>query len=190
VILAVTLSALLSAMKAADRGQWEPAEKVLGYNLNGYGWTRDFAISSADKNLRAVVIARMGGSYIYTFQSEKLIAKMPTPGEVLSVELFDFDADQRDEIITVQKTGWGTGIYHEEFIIYSASLKQLWRATSYWYADVTGRKQDFEMEEGFIRSAAQRLQYVSMKDKAGKRTRSRKFFKFDGKHFVPAREEP
>ena len=32
---------------------------------------------------------------------------MLTPGEVLSVELFDFDADPRDEIITVQKTGCG-----------------------------------------------------------------------------------
>ena len=189
-ILAITLSALLSAMKGADQGPWEPAEKLLGFNLGGYDWTRDFAISSGDKNLRAVVIAQMGGSHIYTFEGERPLAKTSTPGEILSVELFDFDGDKRDEIITRQKVGWGTGIYIEDLIIYNAGLKQLWRETSYTYIDVTGRKEDFEIEEGFIRPADRRLLYISMKDKGGTRTRSRKFFKFDGKNFVPALEEP
>src|SRR5213075_2316198 len=132
--------------------------KLLGFKLNGYDWTRDYAISSADNNLRAVVIAQMGGSHIYTFQGERLLAKTATPGEILSVELFDFDADHRDEIITVQKTGWGTGVYLEEFLIYGGpQLKQLWRATSYGYFDASAPREDFEMEEGFIRVSYQHL---------------------------------
>ena len=108
-ILAITLSALLNAMKLADGGA---AAEKLGIKLNGYDWARDYAISDYNyDSLRAVVIARMGGSYIYVFQGERLIAKTVTPGEILTVDLFDFDGDKHDEIITRQKTGGGTGIY-------------------------------------------------------------------------------
>ena len=188
-ILAITLSALLNAMKLADGGA---AAEKLGIKLNGYDWARDYAISDYNyDSLRAVIIARMGGSYIYVFQGERLIAKTVTPGEILTVELFDFGGDKHDEMITRQKTGWGTGIYTEEFIIYGVPrLSELWRATSYSYVAMSDRKEDWETEEGLIRPSDQHLLFISTKAIGGKRTRSRKFFKFDGKNFVPAREEP
>jgi len=185
----VTLRAALAAADQGDRA----AAADLGIDLSGYNWYRDFSIGvsrNSPDQLRAFIISRASDSSIYIFDSGgKLITDAANLGEILSIELFDFDGDNRDEIITRQKTGWGTGVYREEFVIYglkgTQALQTLWRATSYAYSDL-GSEREFEEETAFIRPSYQRLIYTSTIEMRGKRKVRRSSFKFDGERFVRA----
>lgn len=189
----LTYSVLLKATREANRGKREAAAR-LGFDLSGYNWTRDFSLGMpregprANHELRGVLISLFSRSYAFSFDSMgSLIAQIVAPGEILSFELFDFDGDGQDEIITRQKTGWGTGVYHEEFIIYgrseAAQLSELWRGTSIWHADPLSDPARLEETEGFIKPGFRALLYVATVHKEGKWRTQRDKYVFDKARF-------
>ncbi|MGN6187186.1 MAG: hypothetical protein ACTHQM_26415 [Thermoanaerobaculia bacterium] len=156
----LTTSTLLAAMHDVDHGNRQNAER-LGLEISAYNWTRDF---STGKH-RAVLISQQSASYALVFdETGALIARLQLAGEILSFELFDFDADGENEIITRQKTGRGTGINHEEIVIYgrsrTAAMAELWRGTSVWYSDPLDNEDQRDETEGFVRPDFNALLYV------------------------------
>jgi hypothetical protein len=151
----LTHDAIVHAMQRADAGDRASAE-ALGIDLKAYNWTWDL---SAQRGLRQhlVTISKMWDSELFLFgPSGKLLSRLSSPGEMHSIQLFDFDGDGNAEIICTQTTDRGTGVLRDEFIIYSTfagRLHEIWRAPSFWYSSGAYRRFG-ERNSGRRKSAA------------------------------------
>ena len=147
---AVTLDAARQCLNACDAGQESNVCTVGAFTCAsaGYEFGREVQLSPI---VRVIVLSFLhhGGLFAYGAHGE-LLASRDT-GSVGSFQVFDFDQDGQQELITEEQDGEGTGTETRTYRIYRISagrFELLWQGLSYSFE---GNFQPPEERQGFIR---------------------------------------
>ena len=108
--------------------------------------------------MQAVVVSKNLGGYLFVFHPDGTQLAQEQTGEIIWLQLFDFNGDGIAELVTEEAEARGTGLLVQYFIVYRVvghQIEQLWRGVAYTHkmlreSFATGTPV-FEVTRGFLR---------------------------------------
>ncbi len=148
------IESLRHALEARTRNE-EPDQSVTRIDLRGYNWHRRIDPSPS---IRVVAASYHRRGELFLFDAGGSLLKRLKTHELTWLQLFDFDLDGIDEIITEEIDGSGTGVIIKSYHIYrisQADIEPLWEGVSYsrkWFGkDPETGESKVEMIRGYLR---------------------------------------
>ncbi len=148
------IETLRHALEARTRNE-EPDQSVARIDLRGYNWHRRLDPSPS---LAVVAVSYFLRGDLFLFDAGGSLLTRVETSELIWLQLFDFDQDGVDELITEEVDLRGTGVLIKSFHIYRisrAAIELLWEGISYsrkWLGQdpVTGESR-VEFTRGYLR---------------------------------------